>query len=231
MDNFSFCKRNAPIILTHSSSVYEHDMAAHAHRYYTCNVFGWKKKKQMVKVRHLQEWARENPQSVDDTQRNPDYGSHSNDPADPLSPGREDVVLIAGWFELDDGENQDNLPSEKKHLKCSCDTWMDFCFSGKIFSLNHADEKSLLTYSDQHWSNYQPTQSEEDVCSSSSHLFQVVWKSSHSCTRKATSVNSHVCFICILTFTAFDNEIVRCICVVLKIIKMCLLSELGASSH
>lgn len=52
---------------------------------------------------------------MDGAQRNPDDGSQGNAPADPLGPGREDVVLIAGWFELDDGENQDNLPSEKKH--------------------------------------------------------------------------------------------------------------------
>lgn len=51
------------------------------------------------------------------TQRNPDDGGQGNDPADPLSPGREDIVLIAGWFELDDGEDQDNLRQE--HLKLS----------------------------------------------------------------------------------------------------------------
>lgn len=47
------------------------------------------------------------------TQWNPDEGGHGNDPTDPLSPGREDIVLIAGWFELDDGENQDNLQQEE----------------------------------------------------------------------------------------------------------------------
>ncbi len=34
MDSFSFCKRNAPIILTHSLSLYEHGMATHSHVYY-----------------------------------------------------------------------------------------------------------------------------------------------------------------------------------------------------
>lgn len=43
------------------------------------------------------------------TQRNPDDGGQCNDPADTLSPGREDVVPIASRFELNDGENQNNL--------------------------------------------------------------------------------------------------------------------------
>ena len=58
---------------------------------------------------HLDEGARQHPQCVHSTQRNPDDGAHGDEPADPLSPGGEHVVLIARWFELDDGENQDNL--------------------------------------------------------------------------------------------------------------------------
>lgn len=43
------------------------------------------------------------------SQRNPDDGGQCDDPANTLSPGREDIVLIAGRFELNDGENQNDL--------------------------------------------------------------------------------------------------------------------------
>lgn len=62
---------------------------------------------------HLHECSREHPQCVDGTQRNPGKGSHGKDPVDPLSPSREDIVLIVGWCDLDDGENQDNLCQEE----------------------------------------------------------------------------------------------------------------------
>lgn len=63
----------------------------------------------MPVVHHLHGGAREHPQGVDGTQRDPDDGAQSDHPADPLSPRREDVVLIASWSELNDGENQDDL--------------------------------------------------------------------------------------------------------------------------
>lgn len=61
---------------------------------------------------YLQEWARQHPQCVKGTERNPDDGGEGNEPANPLSPGGEHIVFIAGWFELDDGENEEDLPAE-----------------------------------------------------------------------------------------------------------------------
>lgn len=46
------------------------------------------------------------------TQRNPDDGGQGYDPPNALSPGREDIALIAGRFELYDGENEDDLQEE-----------------------------------------------------------------------------------------------------------------------
>lgn len=44
--------------------------------------------------------------------RNPDDGSHSDDPTDSLSPRREDDVLVAGRLELNDDKYQDDLQQE-----------------------------------------------------------------------------------------------------------------------
>lgn len=71
---------------------------------------------------HLHERTRKHPQSVNCTQRNPDNGGQSNDPANALSPGREDIVPIASRFELDDGENQNDLAQRDRGKEKNCET-------------------------------------------------------------------------------------------------------------
>lgn len=67
-----------------------------------------------VNAHHLHHRARQHPQRVSGPHRNPDDGGPGDGPTDPLSPGRKHVALIASRFELDDGEDEDDLPEEKK---------------------------------------------------------------------------------------------------------------------
>lgn len=52
---------------------------------------------------------------MDSAEWNPDNRRHADHPADPLSPGRVDTTLIAGRFELQNGENQDYRDKQRGH--------------------------------------------------------------------------------------------------------------------
>lgn len=65
----------------------------------------------------------------------PDYGRHSDDPTNPLSPRGIHVVLIAGWFKLDDCEHQDPL----LHKRRERDDEIHLSITFKVFLLSNLD--------------------------------------------------------------------------------------------